>query len=152
AGEATWAEKWLAAEEAIYGQGRPGTVAALMALAEARRLAGRFDEGLQMTERALAIVEGAVGHGDAQAGQILQQLASMMLQARRTDEGLADARRALAIAVATDVPPGMMTLQAHHTLGQLLDQAGQHRQALEHLAAAVAVGEKALEPDDTNLA
>jgi tetratricopeptide (TPR) repeat protein len=103
-------------------------------LAEAYRLAGRFEEAETTAVEALGLTrEGGIRGSEAYALRVLAELAA---RASPPTLEAAGARYHEALALATELGMRPLVAHCHLGLGKLYRRTGEREQAREHLATA----------------
>jgi CHAT domain-containing protein/Tfp pilus assembly protein PilF len=114
--------------------------------------AGKLDEAILLTQRALAILEKAAGPDHPTVAMAIDYLAPLYVRQGRYDEAAALGKRAVAIREKTLGPNHLDVATALNTLARIYSRQGRYAEAEPLDKRALAIREKALGPDHQNVA
>ncbi|MBM4273475.1 MAG: CHAT domain-containing protein [Deltaproteobacteria bacterium] len=109
--------------------------------------AGRYQEALPLSQRALQIYEKRKGHEHPHTAAALNNLAQLYHAMRAYDQALPLYRRALLICEKALGADHLETAHPLNSLGRLYDDMGAYEKALPLLRRALAIREKVLGPE-----
>jgi serine/threonine-protein kinase len=132
----TWAERSVELSRSMP----PGERAvALSALSRSYFYEGRLDEAIETTAEAIALHEEAEGADGPSVGVLSSQMAHNMMAAGRLDDAMPHARRAVRIARLVYDADHVRRFESMGLLGQLLEVAGELREAEAYYDSTVAI-------------
>jgi eukaryotic-like serine/threonine-protein kinase len=143
----------LAAEAAVHRAGNDADCEARVAdaLGTALRSAGKFDDSIPYTERALALRERVLGPDHLDVAVTLVNLSNALGSLDRLPAAQTLLRRAVTIFERALGPDHPSVAVAENNLGGVYYQAGDYAPALHSFERAVAIRERALGPTHVKL-
>ena len=128
-----------------------GRAAAYRTLGDVLKYEGRYDEGLQLLEKARAIAESVLGPEHPEVAAILRKEVDAYSMKHDGASALALGRRVLALLQKSLPPEHLMIAQTHTNLAEALGLLGRYEEALAEERLALPTYERVFGPESENV-